>query len=69
MLPQKLSRISFKMTDLQEFEDMKKRKKEAVKATRKGMEGLETRTRKTPRKALTFDTPTPNSNPSSNSDR
>ena len=69
MLPQKLSRISFKMTDLQEFEDMKRRKKESVKAAKKGIEGLETRTRKMSRKALTFDTPTPNSNPSSNSDR
>lgn len=67
MLSQKLSRITFKISDLQEYEDMKKKKKEVEKNAKKGVGELNARPRKTPRKALTFDTSTPT--PSSNPDR
>jgi hypothetical protein len=55
MLSQKLSRITLKMTDLQEYEDMKK-KKESLE--RQKLEGdiASNRKKKTPRKVLTFDT-------------
>lgn len=61
MLSQKLSRITLKMTDLKEYEDIKKRKKEAEKSKRENEDGsgLTITSRKTPRKALTFDTATP----------
>lgn len=49
------------MTDLKEYEDIKKRKKEAEKPKRENEDGsgLTITSRKTPRKALTFDTATP----------
>ena len=64
MLAQKLSRITLKVSDLQEYEEMKRKKKEASKQI-KGMV-LEQRpvhriindhsaAKRSPRKALTFD--------------
>ena len=61
MLSQKLSRISLKMSDLKEYEDIKKRRKDAEKSKRENEDrsGLTITSRKTPRKALTFDIATP----------
>lgn len=63
MLAQKLSRVTLKMSDLQEYEEVKRKRREAAKA-RKGA-ALEQRpmhrittdplAKKSPRKALMFD--------------
>ncbi len=63
MLAQKLSRITLKMSDLQEYEEMKRKKREAAKQS-KGGSVLEQKAvhrimneslaKRSPRKALTF---------------
>lgn len=56
MLPQKLSKISFKLSDLQEFEDMKRKKAvdTMVKATPGDDKAATILTVRKSRKTLTF---------------
>ena len=62
MLSQKLSRINLKLSDLQEYEEVKKKRKESEEQNctpgniQKSGTTSDTTTKKTPRKALMFDT-------------
>ena len=54
MLSQKLSRLTLKMSDLKEYEELKKQKEDAER--QKNEDAVNMKKRKTPRKVLTFET-------------